>query len=53
MRISPSSPRPPRFLIHIGKRAEPPWDGPLVEAVYDRDVLAQPQPEYAADQQMQ
>ena len=52
-----------RILNHIGEPAEPPrispargppaWDDPPVEAVPDWDALAQPQPEYVFDQQVQ
>ena len=52
-----------RILTHIGEPAEPPrinptrwppaWDDPPVEAVPDWDALAQPQPEYVFDQQVQ
>ena len=52
-----------RILTHIGEPAEPPriapargppaWDDSLVEAAPDWDTLAQPQPEYAFDQQVQ
>jgi hypothetical protein len=52
-----------RILLHIGEPAEPPrispargspaWDDPPVEAVPDWDALAQPQPEYVFDQQVQ
>jgi hypothetical protein len=52
-----------RLLTRIGEPAEPPriapargprpGDDPPVEAAPDWDALAQPQPEYAFDQQMQ
>jgi hypothetical protein len=52
-----------RILNHIGEPAEPPrispargppaWDDPPVEAVPDWDALAQPQPEYVFDQEVQ
>ena len=52
-----------RILNHIGQPAElpsisparrpPAWDDPPVEAVPDWDALAQPQPEYVFDQQVQ
>jgi len=48
---------------HIAEPADPPrispargppaWDNPHVEAVPNRDALAQPQPEYVFDQQVQ
>jgi hypothetical protein len=34
-------------------RGPPAWDAPPVEAVPDWDALAQPQPEYVFDQQVQ
>jgi hypothetical protein len=50
-------------ITHIGEPAEPPrmspargppaWDGPPVEPVPDWDALAQPQPEYVFDQEVQ
>ncbi len=52
-----------RILNHSGEPAEPPrispargppaWDDPPVEAPPDGDALAQPQPEYVFDQQVQ
>jgi hypothetical protein len=52
-----------RIINHIGKPAEPPrispapgpsaWDAPPVAAVPNWDGLAQPQPEYVFDQQVQ
>jgi len=52
-----------RILTHIGEPAEPPriasargppaWEEPPVAAAPDWDTLAQPQPEYAFDQQVQ
>jgi len=51
-----------RILTHIGEPAAPPriapargppaWDDPLVDAAPDWDALAQPEPEYAFDQQV-
>ena len=51
-----------RILSRVGKPAEPPriipvrgpppWDTPAIEAVPDRDALAQPQPDYVFDQQV-
>ncbi|MGB8145992.1 MAG: hypothetical protein WCF05_12620 [Chromatiaceae bacterium] len=39
---------------HISPAREPPaWDDPPVEAPPDGDALAQPQPEYVFDQQVQ
>ena len=52
-----------RILTHIGEPAEPPpiapargppaWDDALADAVPDWDALAQPEPEYLFDQQVQ
>ena len=52
-----------RILLALGEPAEPPrispargppaWDDPPVEAVPDWDALAQPQPEYVFDQEVQ
>ena len=52
-----------RILNHIGEPAEPPpiapargppaWDDALVDAAPDWDTLAQPEPEYVLDQQVQ
>ena len=52
-----------RILNHIGEpavappispaRGPPAWDDPPIEAVPDWDALAQPQPEYVFDQQVQ
>ncbi len=52
-----------RILNHIGEpavappispaRGPPAWDDPPIEAVSDWDALAQPQPEYVFDQQVQ
>jgi len=52
-----------RILTHIGEPAESPriaparrppvWDAPPVAAIPDWDALAQPQPEYVFDQQVQ
>jgi len=52
-----------RNLTYVGEPAEPPrispahgppaWDDPPVEAVPDWDALAQPQPEYVFNQEVQ
>jgi len=52
-----------RILLAIGEPANPPrispargppaWDDPLVEAIPDWDALAQPQPEYVFNLEVQ
>jgi hypothetical protein len=51
------------ILTHLGEPARPPptapargpsvWDDPLADAAPDWDALAQPEPEYLFDQQVQ
>ena len=51
--FSTTSASPPSRPGSAPARGPPAWDDPPVEAVPDWDALAQPQPEYVFDQQVQ